>query len=386
MLKKIFIISSVFLLLIIVFWGIYNFAFKDNSLEKPTTTSKEDLKASNTSKTNTPLTQPQDKGAIYPIIDEPVLGPVVSTDGEKIKYYSKGNGNVLEVSLRGTNKETLSNSDLSDLIYVTWSPKKDRVISVFNKGGEISRYAYDYNSKTGKKLDSGIDSVVWDNLGDKIIYKFYNAKTKERTINVSDFDGGNWKKLTATSSRFVSLAPIPQTSLVSYWNSPDGFEETALNTVGIAGGEPKTIFSKRFGADYLWSPNGEKALVSSSETKGSSKVTLAVINSNGGEYQNLNIPTLVSKCAWSTDNKTIYYALPSSIPDGSIMPNDYMDRKIKTQDTFWKVDIATGKQERLMSLNEIKDGYDANNLFIPPSENTLFFVNRTDGKLYAIDL
>ena len=156
--------------------------------------------------------------------------------------------------------------------------------------------------------------------------------------------------------------------------------------VSTVGGEVRKIFSGRFGADYLWSKDGAKALVSSSDSKGGSKINLGIINNNGGEYQNLNIPTFVSKCAWGKDNKTIYYALPSFSSENYVLPNDYQDGKITAKDTFWKMDISSGKAERIVDIKDIKDSYDATGMFLSPSEDILFFINKIDGKLYGINL
>lgn len=383
--KKIFIISLVLLLVVGVFAGIYNFSFKEEkpakTLENSSQDSKKDISSSDSKNT-----APENTSRIFPLTDEEILGPTITADGDHIKYYSKSNGSVYEISFDGREKKTVTNNNLSSLVNILWSPQKDKVISVFNNNGEVSRYLYNYATKHGVKLDENIDSIVWNNLGDKIIYKFYDRKNKKRLISLADPDNTNWKNLAKIDFRFASLAPVPQSSLLSFWNYPNSFEETKLQTVGISGGEPKLVFSGKFGVDYLWSPKGDKVLTSAAETKGSSKVLLAAINSNGGEYQNYNIPTLASKCAWSNDGKTIYYALPGSIPDGSVMPNDYIEKKFTTRDSFWKIDITTGKQERIVELNEIKEGYDAANLFLSPSEDYLFFVNRIDGKLYEIEL
>lgn len=384
-LKKVFIISSVILLVVLVFLGIYNFAFKEKS--SGTKESFQDKEVSKIVDTPSPEAQKiKEQGKIYQLTDEAVIAPTISQDGEHIVYYARSNGNVYEIALRGDNKKTISSANLAGLANILWSPDKNKVISTFEKDGRPVFYFYNFTAKTSKAIPERTYDITWTNLGDKIIYKYFDNKTKKKNISIADPDGSNWKQLAETSFDYVSIAPIPKTSLISFWNRPHGFEETSLQTVSIAGGEVKTVFSKKFGADYLWSPDGEKVLVSSSETKGSSKVMLATINKNGGEYQNLNIPTFVSKCVWSKDAKTVFYALPGSIPEGSVIPNDYKDKKFTTRDTFWKVDVTTGKKERLAELAEIKESFDAINLFLSPSENAFFFVNRIDGRLYGIDI
>ncbi len=380
--KKVFIVSFVLLVVVLIFLGIYNFAFKKKS---PVV---EGLPSQNEIPDKISLFD-FGKDKIYPLADEPVISPVLSEDNKNIIYYSRTSGNVWKISLDGKEKEIISEDNLAGLVDVLWSPNKNKVISKFSKNGENTFYFYDYKTETGTELKSGIDDVVWTSLGNKIVYKYFDSRTKKRTLNIAESDGSNWKELAVIPYRNVSVESIPKTSLISFWNAPDAFLETSFQTVSIAGGEIKTLFSGKFGADYLWAPDGGKVLASFSNLKGGSKITLGVFNSNGGEYKNFGIPTLVSKSVWGKNSKVVYYALPGSIPESSVMPNDYQENKLATQDTFWKVDVNTGKQERVIELSELEDvgeNFDAIGLFLSSDEDILFFTNKTDGKLYGINL
>jgi len=151
--------------------------------------------------------------------------------------------------------------------------------------------------------------------------------TKEGSLNISDPNGKNWTKLTPINTKYISMAPIPKTGLLSVWNAPYASTETILGTVSLLGGETKTLFSGNFGTDYLWSNDGKHVLLSSANKKNGSKTSLYILNDQGKDYKALNIPTFASKCVWSKDNKTIYYALPGLIPDNSVLPNDYISGK-----------------------------------------------------------
>jgi len=386
--KKIFIVSTTLLIVAVFFWGIYDFSFNKKNISNP---------ADKNSQTNgNSIFGPSQKNQeekknekIYAVSEEAVLAPALKKTEERIIYYTKENGKVFEIDLDGKNKRTVSDQNVFGLKEVFWSPEKNQVISHLFEGGKDVFYLYDYGTKTGKKLKDGLDNVGWTNLGDKIVYKYYDASSKERSLNIADPDGSNWKKLTDLDFRNMGLAQIPKTSVISFWNRGSAFEETKLMTIGILGGEKKAIFSGKFGGDYLWSPNGQKALVSSVATKGGSQIGLGTINNEGGEYMNLNIPTLISKCVWSSDGKTVFYAQPGGIPDGTVMPDDYYAGKISTKDTFWKMNFNSGKKDRLVELeelNKINISFDAADLFLSPTEEELFFVNRLDGKLYRMNL
>lgn len=387
--KRIFIISSVLLATVLFFMAIYNVSFKKE--ENSGSVANNEVKTEETKETG--ITEKIEKKLsfgrkekIYPLTDRAVISPIIDKSKEKIIYYEKPNGSVYEVSFDGENKNLIDDNDFIGLENVYWNLDKNKVISRFNNNGKIQYSSYDYDLKRGYKLADGIEYATWNNLGDQMIYKYSDSKNGKRTINVANYDGSSWKKIIDIQSNNSWISSIPQSPFISYWNMPNAFEETSLNIISTAGGGVRKIFSGRFGADYLWSPNGTKALVSSSDVKGGSKISLALINNNGGEFQNLNIPTFVSKCVWSKDDKTVYYSLPSISSDNYVLPNDYMNRKINSKDTFWKLDIGTGKTERVVDVSEIKDSYDATNLFLSPSEDNLFFVNRIDEKLYGVSL
>lgn len=385
--KKIFIISSVLLFVALIFLGIYNLAFKKKPVSQiETPSNNEEVKVFNDLFSDSKKQDDQQKEKVYPVTSESVISPTLDKNLKDILYYSKNNGSVYKISPDGAKQETVSENNSEGLVDVFWSPEKNKVISKFQKDGKNKFYLYNYETKTEIGLPDGIDTVSWTNLGDKIIYKHFDSGTKKRTLNISDPDGNNSKKLADLSYRDIGIFQIPQSSLVSFWNAPNSFEKTSLNTVGIAGGEVQTLFSEKYGADYLWSPNGNKVLISSSDSKGGSKMALGIANSNGGEYQDLNIPTLVSKTVWSKNNKMIYYALPSLSFESITMPNDYNEGKITSRDSFWKMDIATNKKERLIELSDIKNELDATNLFLSAEEDVLFFINKIDGKLYRIDI
>ena len=377
--KKIFITSTIALIVILLLWGVYFLSFRQ--APKPneasvTTTAGESSEQPIASKTT----------AIQALTDEAILAPTLSLDGDSIKYYTKATGNAFEIDFLSRSKKTLSATDLINLAGVSWSPDTTKVISRFPKDSLSSRFSfYDYSQNKGIALTDGLGLVVWQN-NNKIIYTYFNSKAKENTLNIADPNGSEWKKILTLPVQDARIAIIPKTGLVSFWEKPDSLTQATMSSVPVFGGETKVITKDKFGADYLWSVDGSFLLESSVEKTDMRKMQLSVMNSVGGEYKTLGIPTMVSKCAWSKNNTTIYYALPSSIPAGATMPNDYNDAKFNTNDTFWKVDIATGEKTRLVDLDKIDQSYDATELFLSPDESNLFFINKIDGRLYQLSL
>ena len=244
----------------------------------------------------------------------------------------------------------------------------------------------DLAQKTVTPVKDDVDSIAWSGLGDKIIYKYFDAKTSKRSLEISDPDGKNWRKIADITSFGLSISPVPGSSDISFWPTPDAFTATSANLIGFNGENKKEILKDKFGADLLWSPDGKTAAVSSTDQKGGHKTDLALMNSDGGQFQSLNFPTFTKKCAWSADSKYLYCATPGNVPPSAILPNDWQEGKIQTADTFWKLEIATGKKERLIDPAKINGSFDVLNPFLSQDEKTLFFTNKTDGKLYKLSL
>lgn len=378
--KKLFILSGIIFILLLFLWGTYKVVFekKDtNPFPKKVEIEKD-----------TPISiveTEKDSSIIYPISEETVIAPTLTADGSHIKYYDKLTGNVYQIDLDGENKKTLSSKSLAGLVNILWSPNKKQVISSFSNN---SFSYYNYADSSFALMNSGVESATWLN-DNKIIYSFIDKTTAGKNISISNPDGSNWEKIADTEFVKTFLASIPNTGLACLWNQPDAFSESSLYSLSITDNEPKKIiFAGKFGANYLWSPDGNYLLISHLVEKGSSSIQLAVTNSKGGEYKNLSIPTLVSKSAWSKDSRFVYYALPGMIPENAIMPNDYFANKFKTTDTLWRVNIENGEKSRIIDLDELKKipSIDAINLFLSEDESSLFFTNRADGKLYRLDL
>jgi hypothetical protein len=386
--KKIFIISLALLAITIFLLGVYNFAFRkntNNSAQAPavqnTSTQNSTTKTTNTGDVPVPIK----KSKVVAVSKEPVLGVVVDKKNETISFYSAVDGTVWQVNLDGTGLLQTVPVKLPGIRHVEWSPDATKVLTEFDKNGNSVFYSYDYKTKVGTQLKDGIDAVIWDGIGSKVIYKYFDPKTKQRSLNIANADGTDWKKLADIPFRKISLAMAPLSSVVSFWNFSDAAQETQLQTVSTNGGASSTLLKGHFGADYSWSPNGSQALVSSLSNSGSSTITLGTVSA-AGVYNDLDIPTFVSKCAWSADNKTVYYAMPGGIPDGSVLPNDYIEKKFMTEDTFWKLDITTGKKDRIIDPGELGGKYDSTSLILSPTEDALFFINRADGRLYRMQL
>lgn len=371
-LKKIFIISTVLLLVVLVFFGIYTIAFKKTDVRE--VKKDEDSGFELTDLVAEKMTN---------ITSDPIIAATIGPDGNTVRYYDALDGRVWTMTLRGTNKEVLVHETMGVPQNVKWSADGDAAILTYKDSGI---YVHNHATNTKNKLRDGMDNVEWAGASGKILYKYYDDALKERSLNIANSDGSGWKKIADLPYRFSSFAQIPSSIFAVFW--PKASINTAselfgVNTISVS--EPKKIHQGPNGSDYLFSPNGERVLVSAPVSGGKSMM-LGVMDADGQNYNDLVIPTIVSKAVWSSDGLSVYYALPNDVPSNSVWPDDYDQRKFITQDTFFKLDIETGKKTRIIELEEIKEKIDAKNLFLSPSEDHLFFTDRRSGLLYRLDL
>jgi len=384
-LRKIFFFSLFLFIGTLLFWGVYNISFKNSDNEGESGILKK--KGESQIAENVEKVKNVYDNKISLISDEAVLSPTLSQSGDRIRYFSPGEGSVFEIELDGTGKKKISDSGIKNPSKAIWSQDKSKIIlKSLNGADNPSFYIFNVVAQKAEKIEKQIDEVSWQINADRIFYKYYNSATEEKILDVSDLNGGNWKEITKIPYRYVSLAQIPKTGLLSFWNSGKSDEKTIFEYVPIAGGEKKTIFSEKFGADYLWSESGDYVLASYISSEEEGKLKLGVMSYTGEEFKNLDMPTFVSKCIWSKDDHAVFLAVPSGIEAGTKLPEDYKNGKIKTVDTFWKVDTITGEKTRLVEVKDIKEEFDAQNLFLNSDESVLFFVNMKDQKLYRINL
>jgi hypothetical protein len=381
--RKLFYSSLALFLLVIIFLLAYNFAFKNNANDaKVPSPSKE---ATNTDDSEEGFGK--EKSAVIATavtnpINENILGASTGPD-DSLFYYSYDDQSFKKATLEGKNKTVLLSNLPGKPIRIVWSPKRDAALVLIEGAPSNRWHTATFGTKSLTPLKPEILRITWNGLGDKIYYVFKNA-SGEFSLNRSNPDGSDWKEVTSLGSRDVFLGTIPQSNRVSFWTRPNGLEESLLDAIDVDGSNRTKLFSGRFGGDYLWSPNGEQIAVSASLSKGG-PVTLAIMNKNGGELQSLNIPTLISKVVWSKDGSKLFYALPGGL-DQSLLPNDYFEKKLSSQDTFWQVDLGTGKSSRLLELADIGQSFDSIDLSLSAAEDILFFTDRSTQRVYRIDL
>ncbi|MBP9751794.1 MAG: hypothetical protein KBD19_02975 [Candidatus Moranbacteria bacterium] len=378
--KKLFAISLGLFLVTLLFLGVYNFAFKNNPSNPVADETKQKEAKEKADKTfsESLSTKPLEQ------VTDTKIGGATAIGGNFIAFFSEKS--LKRASLGGGAEEEIIGNLPGSLVRATWSPDKSAVLALLSVEEGSRWHLIRLDDRSVTPLKNGLASPSWSNIGERIFYFYTDPGNGKTGLNSAKPDGSDWKEIAESPIGNPYIATVPGGVNISFWNRPNAFEETALYAVAMTGGTPRKIFDKKFGATYLWSPDGTKILVSSVNEKGGSDTRLGIANQQGGEYYTLQAPTLVSKAVWSKDSKTIYYALPTSIPGNAVLPNDYFEKPIHTRDSFWKMDTETGKNDRIIASEDIPGEHDSIDLFLDSDEGYLFFTDRRDGKLYRIRL
>ena len=378
--KKFFIVLTSLFFVFLVFFLIYNFFFKNNPFE-----GKVSPGGSNTrvefGKDEGP-TKKESIEKITALTEQEVTLPVLDADSRSVLYVSKDERAVKQRFLLEETVKTLIEFPFPPR-GIVWSNARDKAL-VEKEPSEW--FLLVRESKELLPLPEGIEFPAWTTLGDRIIYHYTDLGTGERTVNIAAPDGTGWEKIGTTPFDRLTISAVPQSARIAFWNAPNAFEKTSLHVFSAMATEPTEVFSGMYGTDYLFSPRGGETLVSGVTQSEGTVLTLGLIDLDGSNYRNLFIPSLVGKAVWSRNGRFVYYALPGTLPQGSILPNDYYEKPILTADTFWKVDVETGEKSRVVDTKDIIQSFDAESLMIDAEETSLFFRNRRDGKLYRVSL
>ncbi|TSC53323.1 MAG: Uncharacterized protein LiPW39_335 [Parcubacteria group bacterium LiPW_39] len=320
---------------------------------------------------------------IKPISKEKVMAPTIGEDGKTVKYYSRLNSQVWESGFDGSGLKKISSVALTNLIKILWSPDKEKVIGIFSENDKIKKYFYDYTSNQSALLNERIGYIAWSPDSKKIAYQFTDASGEQSNISLANPDGTGWKNIFKTRLDNL-IVEWPSAEKISLRQPVSGLAQGILYAVNSQSGDFSKILSDIFGLNIRWSPKADKILYSSTDNRGRNP-QINLTDERGANFKDLKMSGLVDKCVWSYDDRTVYCALPQEISANATWPDDYYKGLVILADDFYKINLETNEKTKIAGSTE-QVSYDAQELFLSPKEDYLFFVNRADGLLYNLRL
>lgn len=387
--KKILIIASVLLVLSLGTLLVYNLFLKTPAGPAGEETNGGALPGSSTNNGGTGSSLPggangnQNQAAlkIKAVSKEPVLSPTVGENGQTVKYYARSNGNIFESDFLGNDLKKISSVTLNGLLKALWSPDKTGVIGVFSDNGNIKKYFYNYTNNQSSLLNEKIGYVAWSPDSKKIAYQFIDNQTGQNNISTANPDGSNFKNIFKTRlDNLIIEWPIKEK--ISLRQPPSGLAQGILYAINSETGDFNRVLSDLFGLSAKWSPKADKILYSSTNDRGK-EPKLFLSDANGANFKDLGLAGIADKCTWSKDGRTIFCALPQEISENAVWPDDYYKGLVILADDFYKINLETNAKTKILGSSD-QAGYDAQELFLSPKEDYLFFINKRDGLLYSL--
>lgn len=328
---------------------------------------------------------PDPETKIGAISREAVLSPTLNSDKNGVIYYVKSNGTIWQSDFDGLNLIQVSEAELTNLVHISWSPNKNKVISFFEDSiGNVVKYFHNHETNEAIPLNKYINQIAWSTDGDKIAYQYQNDFTNENNINTANPDGS--KYLTILTTRMKDLAiDWPKGSEVFLREKPSGLAQSSLFSINTLNGSFTELINNIYGFSIKWSSDGKNILYSETNDKGKN-INIFIANRSGSNKKSANVSTLAEKCVWSQDPRTIYCAVPININNTNILPDDFYKGTFSGDDEFYKINTDTGEKTKILEDSEMVEIYDAVDLFLSLEENYLMFINKNNDFLYSIKL
>lgn len=312
-----------------------------------------------------------------------------------IRFIDRGTGHVYEANSTSAEINKLSNTTIPKIYESYWNKDlnalviryiKDDSDTITNFYAELKSTAYTGSSTTpfemkGKYLSPDIAQIAISPAKDKIFT--WNIENGRGIGYLSGFDEKGKIKVIDTPLTQVVI-DWPEKNTVSYTTKASANASGFTYITDVKNGMTRKVIG---GIRGLFSKiNTDKTKVIYSQG-GINDLKTFLLDMKDGSIQDVLLKTLTDKCTWSVLRKNeAYCAVPTEIPNG-IYPDDWYKGNISFIDQIWHIDTTTGEVHLLANLLELSDKLiDATKLMLDPKENTLYFVNKRDLTLWALDL
>lgn len=313
---------------------------------------------------------------IIQLTKEPAIGAVYNPSSGSIKYYLKQNGWVVSSLPDGSSATTISNTTISGIQQVVWSPSTTNVILFLQDG---TKELYNYSTHQPTFLKNGVSAVGFSPDGGSVVF-YDNTDPATPAIDILNLSSMNQQQISSN----IFLEPAFS------WKGNNLFVESVtpnlyrrpknLDVYNTSTQKWSNVFNGVYGFGDKISPDGNTILYSQTQVYGQN-LDLFVHSATTGGERDLQVATIPEKCAFAS-NTLVYCAVPDSWPSFPQLPEDYNSGSIQTTDSFWAIDLTTGQKFELLKSSATSEKFNADNLVA--AGNYLVFTNNYNGLLYAL--
>jgi hypothetical protein len=348
----------------------------------------------NTDNLNSPL---------YQISTKPISGvfKVGTNASSSIVYVEKATGHLYQVTADSRLPVRLTNTTLPK-IYQVWgggTKTEIRLLARYLKDGRMQNFAAgiplpDTNNRGDSFIDQEQLPALRGRLWDDGVFNLAISPKQDQVFYLAAGANGSTGYLTDwAGNRPSSIFTSPLTEWASQWatsttiallSKPGAAVPGYLYWLNIKTKELTPVLSEVPGLGALTSPDLKNILYSALNNN---RLTFGIYSTGTKVFKPLNITTLADKCVWNKTGQTAYCGAPRQLPTGEY-PDAWYRGEISLADNIWKIDAATKQAELIFNPKLAGTGadLDATQLTLSDDQKTLYFVNKNDNQLWALNL
>ena len=325
------------------------------------------------------------------ITENIVLSPAFAS--KTIVFFDRTDGYfkiaipVLDIFKENKQSETV----FENVFSVSWSPNKKLVLVGFYQNQIVKKYAvFEPQQNLTYILPDYVKEAVWSFDSAKLLISHSLPSRGEFYLALINFDGTKETKVLDLGLSDFKYFLTNQNQIIFYEKSSPQYptervfiydlktKKTSVINLSIR----ETFKSGFYGFDILPSPDGKILLISLTGDGSGRNLSNFVQNLETDKITELDLKTLVQKCAWSEDSEEIFCAYSKELAEASNLPFDYWMGKIRSHDSFVKLNLRTGEKKVYAENTE----FDALSLSVSPEKDLLLFINQADQSLYRMRL
>jgi hypothetical protein len=306
---------------------------------------------------------------------------------DRTEGYFKTAIPVLDIFKENKQSETV----FENVFSVSWSPNKKLVLVGFYQNQIVKKYAvFELQQNLTYLLPDYVKEAVWSFDSAKLLISHSLPSRGEFYLALINFDGTKETKVLDLGLSDFKYFLTNQNQIIFYEKpSPQYPTERVFiydlktKKISVINLSIRETFKNGFyGFDILPSPDGKILLISLTGDGSGKNLSNFVQNLETNKITELDLKTLVQKCAWSENSEEIFCAYSSELAAAGNLPFDYWMGKIRSRDSFVKLNLRTGEKKVYAEGTD----FDALNLAVSSEKDSLLFVNQADQSLYRMRL
>jgi hypothetical protein len=335
-------------------------------------------------------------------------------DSKNVVFIIQPDGKIL--SITGTAQTPLNTQTIDgDLIRASFSADGKKVLAVFGKASAPQTSVFDIAAKRWDPLSIDIKEPTWSPTGTKIA--FLSANSSEFGV-LATLDLAQTKPtaqpLTRVYAQDVTLNwPTAETIVLSERSS--AYAKSSVWRVDVKSKTMTTLVDALLGASAAWTPDVSLGVLFTGN-RAYRGGAMSLVDGAGDIKKQLDIATFPEKCAFTQADipviatstatstptstakqntkapappkteriHTLYCGFPKNTTELNLLPqpDGYRQKKVYTDDYFYKIDMKSGTIANISPPNE----YVLDGINLKVFGANLFFVNRYDNYLYSLAL